>query len=68
MADAVVSKDDDVVVRGDGRRDEVFSVRLSTPVIEVLDRVGAIYGMGRSQSVRYIVLDWQRIKKEQENN
>ena len=70
MADKIAGTDGsgDVTVRGDGRRDEVVSVRLSAAVIEVLERVGAIYGMGRSQTVRYCILDWQRLKQEQEQN
>lgn len=68
MADVVVSTDNGVVVRRDARRYETFSVSLFPQEVEVLDRIGAIYGMGRSQTVRYIVNDWERMKKEQEQS
>lgn len=50
------------------RRYETFSVSLFAQEAEVLDKIGAIYGMGRSQTVRFIINDWQRMKLEQEQN
>lgn len=50
------------------RRYETFSVSLFPQEIAVLDKIGAIFGMGRSQTLRFIINDWQRIKQEQEQN
>lgn len=61
-------KIEDVIVRRDARRYETFSVSLFPQEVAVLDKIGAIYGMGRSQTVRFIINDWERIKQEQENN
>lgn len=60
-------KIEDVLVRKDTRRYETFSVSLFPQEVEVLDRIAATYGMGRSQAVRFIINDWQKIKKEQES-
>ena len=50
------------------RRYETFSVSLFAQEIAVLDRVGAIFGMGRSQTLRFVINDWERMKQEQEQN
>lgn len=59
---------DDVMVRKDTRRYETFSVSLFPQEVEVLDRIAATYGMGRSQAIRFIVNDWQQMKNDQESN
>lgn len=59
---------DDVMVRKDTRRYETFSVSLFPQEVEVLDRIAATYGMSRSQAIRFIVNDWQQMKKDQESN
>lgn len=59
---------DDVMVRKDTRRYETCSVSLFPQEVEVLDRIAATYGMGRSQAIRFIVNDWQQMKKDQESN
>lgn len=58
----------DVIGRRDARRYETFSVSLFPQEVAVLDKIAATYGMGRSQAIRFIVNDWQQMKKEQEQN
>ena len=50
------------------RRYETFSVSLFPQEVALLDKIAETYGMGRSQAIRFIVNDWQQMKKEQESN
>jgi len=43
-------------------------VSLFPQEVAVLDKIAATYGMGRSQAIRFLVNDWQQMKKEQESN
>jgi len=58
----------DVIGRRAARRYETFSVSLFPQEVAVLDKIAATYGMGRSQAIRFLVNDWQQMKKEQESN
>ena len=50
------------------RRYQRFSVSLFPQEVAILDKVAAVYGMDRSQAIRFIVNDWQQMKKDQESN
>ena len=58
----------DVIGRRAARWYETFSVSLFPQEVAVLDKIAATYGMGRSQAIRFLVNDWQQMKKEQESN
>lgn len=56
----------DVIGRRDARRYETFSVSLFPQEIDILDRIAETYGMGRSQAIRFVINDWQQMKRERE--
>lgn len=66
MVKGTVRKVVESAIAPDARRYDVVTVGLFTQEAEVLDKIGAIYGMGRSQTVRFIINDWQRMRQEQE--